>query len=86
MNMLWFVAGFVVLMVILAILVSWRDAAARRSGLLPPAGQETMADVHRLIQAGERIAAIRCYREIHRCSLVEAKQAVENLSPPQNPQ
>ena len=81
MIILLFVAGMAFLMILFAVSGSWKVAAARRSGLLPPAGQATMADVQRLVRIGERIWAIRCYREIHRCSLVEAKQAVENLSP-----
>lgn len=38
-----------------------------------------MADVERLIRAGERIAAIRCYREIHHVGLAEAKKAIDDL-------
>lgn len=61
--------------------VGWlRTSAARRSGILPPVGKGTMEDVARLIQAGQKIEAIRCYREIHRCGLVEAKKAIEQLS------
>ena len=33
------------------------------------------------VPKGERIYAIRCYREIHRCSLADAKKAVEALHP-----
>lgn len=47
--------------------------------LLPPKGQATIADVERLIRSGERIAAIRCYREIHQVGLSEAKKAVDDL-------
>ena len=56
-----------------------RAASDRRSGLLPPAGQATMADVERLVRAGQRIYAIRCYREIHYCGLAEAKKAIDDL-------
>ena len=45
----------------------------------PPCGKATMEDVKRLVQAGQRIDAIRCYREIHQVSLAEAKDAVENM-------
>jgi ribosomal protein L7/L12 len=69
-----FIAGF--------IFVSQRSLiGARRSGLLPKVGQATMADVERLVRAGERILAIRCYREIHKCSLQDAKRAVDDLTP-----
>ena len=50
---------------------------------VPPAGKATMEDVKRLIRAGQRIEAIRCYREIHQVSLAEAKDAVENLCIPE---
>ena len=63
-------------------LPSYVDASARRSGLIPSTGRATMADVERLARAGERIYAIRCYREIHRCSLADAKKAVDALCPP----
>jgi ribosomal protein L7/L12 len=55
--------------------------SARRSGLLPPPGQATMADVERLAKSRQLVWAIRCYREIHRCGLAEAKRAVETLYP-----
>jgi ribosomal protein L7/L12 len=38
-----------------------------------------MADVERLVQAGQHVAAIRCYREIHHCGLAEAKKAIDDL-------
>lgn len=79
MNALWTGAILVGIVLMLYALVSLRDWAARWSGLLPPKGRATMADVVRLVRAGERIAAIRCYREIHRVSLAEAKKAIERL-------
>ena len=51
-----------------------------RAGGIPLPGQATMDDVMRLILAGHTIAAIKCYREIHGCGLLEAKQAVESLA------
>jgi hypothetical protein len=51
------------------LMIVWlRVAAARRSGL-PAVGQSTVADVERLAKMGERVWAIRCYREIHSCGL-----------------
>jgi hypothetical protein len=67
------------LVAMLSLIVRLRVAAARRSGLLPAAGQSSMADVERLAKMGERVWAIRCYREIHSCGLAEAKHAVERL-------
>jgi ribosomal protein L7/L12 len=76
--------GFVLLVALVAIgsvISQLRVAAARRSGLLPATGRATMADVERLAALGERVWAIRCYREIHSCGLAEAKHAVEMLRP-----
>ena len=41
-----------------------------------------MADVERLVREGQRIAAIKVYREIHNVGLAEAKKAVDELHPP----
>jgi ribosomal protein L7/L12 len=81
MKLLWIIGGLVGLFVIALTFASRRTVALRRSGLMPAAGQATMADVERLAQAGEKIAAIRCYREIHNVGLAEAKKAVEDLAP-----
>ncbi|MFO1488069.1 MAG: hypothetical protein U1F65_06295 [Verrucomicrobiota bacterium] len=76
-NAIWLVP--VILGVVVFVLAAWRTAMLRRSGVLPAKGQGTMADVDRLIKAGHRVDAIRCYREIHGVSLVEAKLAVDKL-------
>jgi len=39
-----------------------------------------MADVERLLKQGLPVLAIRCYREIHGCSLREAKEAVASIA------
>ncbi len=80
MNLLWLALFVVVLAVAVYLFSSRRVMVARRSGLLPEAGKATMADVERLVRENERILAIRCYREIHRCSLKDAKRAVNNLT------
>jgi hypothetical protein len=51
----------------------------RQSGVYPMAGQATMADVERLKKQGLPAWAVRCYREIHGCSLRQAKESVQNL-------
>jgi ribosomal protein L7/L12 len=51
----------------------------RERGVYPEEGKETDQDVLRLAQAGEKIAAIRCYRSIHNVGLKEAKDAVEAM-------
>jgi len=49
----------------------------RESGVYPPEGTETDADVDRLLLHGQKIAAIKVYRAVHRVGLKEAKEAVE---------
>jgi hypothetical protein len=55
-------------------------AQLRRSGLYPAAGQASMADVERLLNRRLPTLAMRCYREIHGCSLRQAKEAVEVIA------
>src|SRR5262245_58487536 len=44
-------------------------------------GQASTDDeVKRLVAAGEKIEAIKLYREIHGCGLKEAKDAVDNMA------
>lgn len=60
-------------------IVQLRIQALRRRGIYPAKGRATTADVERLLKAGHRIWAIRCYREIHDVELATAKAAVETL-------
>jgi hypothetical protein len=79
MTLLWITLGLAGVGVAAFIFVSLRDATYRRSGHLPAFGTATMADVERLVQDGERIAAIRVYREFHHVGLAEAKKAIDDL-------
>ena len=79
MRLLWLVVGMTVVSLVVQGIVRLRVAALRREGIYPAAGRATMADVERLVQAGYRVWAIRCYREIHHCGLADAKRAVEDL-------
>jgi len=56
-----------------------QQPALSRPELLPAPGKATMADVERLVRAGEHLAAMRCYREIHPVSLAEAQKAIDDL-------
>lgn len=56
-----------------------RMATLRRAGQYPQRGEAVMADVERLLKNGDRVWAIRCYREIHVCSLRQAKDALDTL-------
>ena len=81
MTFIWIAVGIFAIFAVMFLVASLRAASDRRSGLLPPAGQATMSDVERLARTGQRIYAIRCYREIHRCGLAEAKKAIDELHP-----
>jgi ribosomal protein L7/L12 len=77
------VAGLCTIAIII-VLVANRGAdnrvtALRLRGVYPEEGKAKEDDVLRLLQAGEKIMAIRCYREIHNVGLKEAKDAVEAL-------
>jgi ribosomal protein L7/L12 len=72
---------------LLGIVVLWATRAANRKveslrlqGIYPPAGQESDADVVRLLGGGRKIMAIRCYRSVHNGGLKVAKDAVEQLA------
>ncbi len=52
---------------------------ARRKGLIPKKDKATMFDVRRLLQHGERDAAIRVYCEIFECSKSESHKAIKDL-------
>lgn len=81
MNFLLWVA-FVALVFTIGsqLFVSLQLAKLRRSGEYPQPGKAMMADVERLLKGGLRVWAIRCYREIHACSLRQARDAVDALS------
>jgi len=77
------ILGIVVLFCLLwlgGIAVGRREKQARRSGLLPPKGSGTDGDVKNLLTSGEKLLAIRLYRELHGTDLKTAKEAVEGLS------
>jgi ribosomal protein L7/L12 len=77
------VYAVIIASVVIVGVYAWlQDAAGRRAGILPAPGKSTIADVERLARMGKLVWAIKCYREIHSCGLVEAKRAVEKLCPP----
>jgi hypothetical protein len=55
---------------------------ARHAGLYPPPGRGSDADVAALAARGEKLLAIRLYRELHGGGLKEARVAVEALALP----
>lgn len=68
------------LIIIGRILAERKVAALRASGLYPKKGEETEADVVRLIERGEPVFAMRCYRSLHNVSLREARIRIVALS------
>jgi ribosomal protein L7/L12 len=52
---------------------------ARREGLYPQEGKGTLDDVKRLVKSGQKILAVRLYREMYKVGLREAKDAVEKI-------
>jgi hypothetical protein len=52
---------------------------ARRAGLYPPPGRASDADVERLLRHGERVLAIRLYREVHLTDLKTARMRVDEM-------
>lgn len=52
----------------------------RHVGLYPKRGYASESDIKRLFQAGYRVAAIRCHREVHKSSLRQAKGAIDLMA------
>lgn len=73
-------AGMIVAVVLVGNFFAERKVSSLRArGIYPEKGKEREADVSRLLSAGEKIMAIRCYRALHKVGLKEAKEAVELL-------
>jgi ribosomal protein L7/L12 len=51
----------------------------RQSGIYPRPGEETDADVERLVRMKRKIEAIKIYRTIHDVGLKDAKEAVDRI-------
>lgn len=80
MILSWIVLGLAVAVIAAFIFALRRDSVVSYRGILPQDRTVTKSDVESLVKAGRQIDAIRCYREIHHCSLVEAKDAIANYS------
>jgi ribosomal protein L7/L12 len=80
MILSWIVLGLASAVVAAFIFALRRDSVVSGSGILPQDKKATTSDVESLVKSGQKIDAIRCYREIHHCSLVEARDAIENYS------
>lgn len=60
--------------------VAKRRARARLEGIYPPPGRGSDADVERLLRQGEKMLAIRLYREIHATDLMTSRLRVEEMA------
>jgi ribosomal protein L7/L12 len=76
---------YIVLAVVLAAFAA--DALNRRrtrnlqqSGVYPPPGQGSRADVERLVALGRKIDAIKLYRQLYDADLKTAKEAVDKIA------
>ena len=54
-----------------------KTRSLREAGVYPQEGQETDADVDRLLELGHKIEAIKVYRTLHQVDLKDAKPAVD---------
>ena len=84
MGLLWLTIGLVAIFALLKARMVMQIAAARRSGIYPEHGKATMADVERLLRLGNRPWAIRCYRELNKIGLAEARKAVDEMAAGKN--
>ncbi len=79
MIILYLVVAFVAAALALNALNRRKTDDLRQTGLLPPPGRGSAADVERLVALGRKIDAIKLYREIHRSDLKTAKDAVDRM-------
>lgn len=79
MSIVWFFLFLVFLIFVTQLYTAWKISNLRESGIYPQKGKATIHDVIGLQEAGLNLWAIRCYREINKVSLREAKSAVSSL-------
>ena len=80
MMVLYIVAAFAAVALALNAMSRRRTDDLCQTGVLPPPGQGSDADVERLVTLGRKIDAIKLYREIHRTDLKTAKDAVDKIA------
>jgi len=52
----------------------------RRAGIYPQRGRASESDIQKLVQAGYRVEAMRCHREVYKSSLRQAKGAIDLMA------
>jgi ribosomal protein L7/L12 len=80
MTILYIVVAVVAGALALSALNRRRTDDLRQTGLYPPPGQGSDADVERLVALGRKIDAIKLYREVHGTDLKSAKDAVDKIA------
>ncbi len=80
MTILYIVVAVVAAALALSVLNRRRTDNLRQTGLYPPPGQGSDADVERLVALGRKIDAIKLYRQIHGTDLKSAKDAVDKIA------
>ena len=80
MIILYLVVAFVAAALALNALNRRKTDDLRQTGLYPPPGRGTDADVERLVALGRKIDAIKLYREVHGTDLKSAKDAVDKIA------
>ncbi len=80
MTILYIVVAVVAAALALGVLNRRRTDDLRQTGLYPPPGQGSEADVERLVALGRKIDAIKLYRQIHGTDLKSAKDAVDKIA------
>jgi len=74
------VLGLIALVFLLDRVNQRKIESLRRRGIYPLAGQESEADIERLIQMNRKIEAIKVYRTVHGVDLKTPKQAIDKLA------
>jgi ribosomal protein L7/L12 len=80
MTILYIVVIVVVAVFAIDALNRRRSRNLQQSGVYPPPGQGSQADVERLVALGRKIDAIKLYRQIHGVDLKAAKEAIDKIS------
>ncbi len=75
-----YLGGFLVFLFIILVLRRASEQQVTRARDYPLRGQGTDSDVERLVREGQKIAAIKLYREIHHVGLKESKDAIDKLA------
>jgi len=75
-----YVGATILIVYILALLfMKIKLDIARKKGDYPEKDNIDEDDIKRMVSGGQTVLAIRAYRDLHRCGLVEAKHAISAM-------